>query len=185
MHVMWNRGKRKSPLFQILALLASRRRSDRPCRVLRALLQFICFLWFYILFFHYNLILRTAQSLQSFFRHSLFASHYLYLLLRPFQSFYFSVHDHLVVSNQIVGCIPGLHSGWHFRGYLLKHDFALHKLFWLCRQCPAAAVLQTCLYRISAGWKTNRCRGGFLLHSVSFVNLFTEQTKKHLLILRS
>lgn len=50
MHVMWNRGEWKSPLFQILALLASRRRSDRPCRVLRALLQFICFLWFYILF---------------------------------------------------------------------------------------------------------------------------------------
>mgnify|MGYP006982337963 CR=1 FL=1 len=46
MHVMWNRGEWKSPLFQILALLASRRHSDRPNRVLRALLQFICFLWF-------------------------------------------------------------------------------------------------------------------------------------------
>lgn len=34
---------------------------------------------FIFCFFHYNLILRTAQSLQSFFRHSLFASHYLYL----------------------------------------------------------------------------------------------------------
>jgi len=39
-----------------------------------------------------------------FFRHSLFASHYLYLLLRSFQSFY--VYDHLVMTDQIVGCIP-------------------------------------------------------------------------------
>ena len=67
MHVMWNKGKQKSPLFQILALLASRRRSDRPNRVLRVLLQFICFYNFILCFYHYNLILRTAQSLQSFF----------------------------------------------------------------------------------------------------------------------
>lgn len=126
MHVMWNRGKRKSPLFQILALLASRRRSDRPNRVLRVLLQFICFLWFYILFLSLFDSSDCTVFTIFFVRHSLFASHYLYLLLRPFQSFYFSVYDHLVVSNQIVGCIPGLHSGWHFRGYLLKHWFLKH-----------------------------------------------------------
>ena len=127
MHVMWNKGEWKSPLFQILALLASRRRSDRPCRVLRALLQLSVFYDFIFCFFHYNLILRTAQSLQSFFRHSLFASHYLYLYqvipiflffcVRPFG------HD---------GSNRWLHSGWHFRGYLLKHRFRSAQTFFDC-----------------------------------------------------
>lgn len=124
---------------------------------------------FIFCFFHYNLILhnlifRTAQSLQSFFP-----------ALVVCQSLF--IFAFKVVPIFLFFCVrPFGHDG---------SNFALHKLFWLCRQCPAAAVLQTCLYRISAGWITNRCRGGFLLHSVNFVNLFTEQTKKHLLILRS
>ena len=66
---MRNRGKRKSPLFQILALLASSRRSDRPCRVLRALLQFICFYCF--IFCFCDLILAFA-SFAFFGLHSLY-----------------------------------------------------------------------------------------------------------------
>lgn len=71
------------------------------------------YLFFMILYFVFIIIDSSDCTVFTIFfvRHSLFASHYLYLLLRPFQSFYFSVYGHLVVSNQIVGCIPGLHSG--------------------------------------------------------------------------
>ena len=62
---------------------------------------FFIIIWFFIIWFF------GLHSLYNlFFRHSLFASHYLYLLLRSFQSFYFSVYDHLVMTDQIVGCIP-------------------------------------------------------------------------------
>ena len=101
MHVMWNRGKRKSPLFQILALLASRRRSDRPNRVLRV--------WFFGLHSLYNLFCPALVVCQSLF---IFAFKtvpiFLFFCARPF------------------GCVKPnrwLHSGWHFRGYLLKHWF--------------------------------------------------------------
>jgi hypothetical protein len=30
----------------------------------------------------------------------------IYISIRSFQSFYFSVYDHLVMTDQIVGCIP-------------------------------------------------------------------------------
>ena len=79
---------------------------------------------FIFCFFHYNLILhnlifRTAQSLQSFFPalvvcQSLFifafkaVPIFLFFCVRPFG------HD---------GSNRWLHSGWHFRGYLLKHRF--------------------------------------------------------------
>lgn len=121
MHVMWNRGKWKSPLFQILALLASRRRSDRPCRVLRTLLQFSCnlsvfydfifciIIWFFGLYSLYNLFCPALVVCQSLF---IFAFKtvpiFLFFCARPF------------------GCVEPnrwLHSGWHFRGYLLKHRF--------------------------------------------------------------
>lgn len=89
---------------------------------------------FIFCFFHYNLILRTAQSLQSFFRHSLFASHYLYLYqvvpiflffcVRPFG------HD---------GSNRWLHSGWHFRGYLLKHRFRSAQTFLIVPTMPSCS----------------------------------------------
>lgn len=118
MHVMWNRGKWKSPFFQILALLASRRRSDRPNRVLRVLLQFICFLWFYILFLSLFDSSDCTVFTIFFVRHSLFSSHYLYL--------YQVVPIFLFFCARPFGCVEPnrwLHSGWHFRGYLLKHWF--------------------------------------------------------------
>lgn len=134
MHVMWNRGKRKTPLFQILALLASRRRSDRPNRVLRALLQFICFLWFYILFFFiiiwffiiwffglhslYNLFCPALVVCQSLFIFTFkTVPIFLFFCARPFG------HD---------GSNRRLHSGWHFRGYLLKHRFRSAQTFFDC-----------------------------------------------------
>ena len=184
MHVMWNKGKWKSPLFQILALLASRRRSDRPNRVLQALLQFICFLWFYILFL--SLFDSSDCTVFTIFFSGTPGNRCLPVII------YICFLDR---SNLFIFLCTTIWS-WRikslaaFRLTFLRISFKAPislciDFFWLCRQCPAAAVLQTCLYRISAGWKTNRCRGGFLLHSVNFVNLFTEQTKKHLLILRS
>ena len=128
MHVMWNKGKWKSPLFQILALLASRRRSDRPNRVLQVLLQFICFLWFlYFVFIiiwffglHslYNLFCPALVVCQSLF---IFAFKtipiFLFFCARPF------------------GCVEPnrwLHSGWHFCRYLLKHRFRSAQTFFDC-----------------------------------------------------
>ena len=119
MHVMWNRGEWKSPLFQILALLASRRCFGWPNHVLRALLQFICFfmilyfvfiiIWFFGLYSLYNLFCPALVVRQSLF---IFAFRtvpiFLFFCVRPF------------------GCVEPnrwLHSGWHFRGYLLKHWF--------------------------------------------------------------
>lgn len=85
---------------------------------------------FIFCFFHYNLILhnlifRTAQSLQSFFPalvvcQSLFifafkvVPIFLFFCVRP------SGHD---------GSNRWLHSGWHFRGYLLKHRFRSAQTF--------------------------------------------------------
>lgn len=125
MHVMWNRGKRKSPLFQILALLASHRRSDRPCRVLRVLLQFICFYCF--IFYFCDLILAFASF-------AFFGLHSLYNLFCPAlvvcQSLFIfafkTVPIFLFFCARRFGCVEPnrwLHSGWHFRGYLLKHRF--------------------------------------------------------------
>lgn len=87
---------------------------------------------FIFCFFHYNLILRTAQSLQSFFRHSLFASHYLYL--------YQVVPIFLFFCVRPFGCVEPnrwLHSNWHFRGYLLKHRFRSAQTFLIVPTMPS------------------------------------------------
>ena len=73
--------------------------------------DFAAFYDFIFCFYHY-LILRTAQSLQSFLSGTrclpviIYIAFKFILLLRSFQSFYFSVYDHLVMTDQIVGCIP-------------------------------------------------------------------------------
>lgn len=132
-------------------------------------------IWFFGLYSLYNLFCPALVVCQSLF---IFAFKtvpiFLFFCARPF------------------GCVEPnrwLHSGWHFRGYHLKHRFRSAQTFLIVPTMPSCSrftnVPLTCLYRISADWKTNRCRGGFLLHSVNFVNLFTGQTKKHLLILRS
>ena len=118
MHVMWNRGKWKSPLFQILALLASRRRSDRPCRVLRTLLQFICFLWFYILFL--SLFDSSDCTIFTIFFSALVVCQSLFIFA------FKTVPIFLFFCARPFGCVEPnrwLHSSWHFRGYLLKHRF--------------------------------------------------------------
>lgn len=89
---------------------------------------------FIFCFFHYNLILRTAQSLQSFFRHSLFASHYLYL--------YQVVPIFLFFCVRPFGCVEPnrwLHSNWHFRGYLLKHRFRSAQTFLIVPTMPSCS----------------------------------------------
>lgn len=64
------------------------------------------FFMIFIFCFYHHLILRTAQSLQSFLSGTRCLQVIIYICIRSSQSFYFSVYDHLVVSNQIVGCIP-------------------------------------------------------------------------------
>lgn len=95
---------------------------------------------FIFCFFHYNLILhnlifRTAQSLQSFFPalvvcQSLFifafkvVPIFLFFCVRPFG------HD---------GSNRWLHSGWHFRGYLLKHRFRSAQTFLIVPTMPSCS----------------------------------------------
>ena len=64
------------------------------------------FFMIFIFCFYHHLILRTAQSLQSFLSVTRCLQVIIYIFIRSSQSFYFSLYDHLVVSNQIVGCIP-------------------------------------------------------------------------------
>lgn len=122
---------------------------------------------FIFCFYHY-LILRTAQSLRNLFVRRCLPV-IIYIAFKVVLIFYFSVYD--IWSLDGSNC--WLHSGWHFRGYLLKHHFICTN-FLIVPTNANCSVYKRCLYRISAGWKANRCRGGFLLHSVSFVNLFTE-----------
>ena len=92
------------------------------------------YLFFMICFYHY-LILRTVQSLQSFFPalvvcQSLFifafkvVPIFLFFCVRPFG------HD---------GSNRWLHSGWHFRGYLLKHRFRSAQTFLIVPTMPSCS----------------------------------------------
>ena len=77
---------------------------------------YLFFMIFIFCFYHYNLILRTAQSLQSFLSGTRCLQVIIYICIRSSQSFYFSVYDDLVVSNQIVGCIPvDIFVGYRFK----------------------------------------------------------------------
>ena len=180
MHVMWNKVKWKSPLFQILALLASRRCFGWPNHVVRALLQFICFLWFYILFL--SLFDSSDCTVFTIFFPALVVCQSLFIFVSGRSNLFIFLCT--TIWSWRIKSLAAFRLAFSWISFKAPISLCTD-FFWLCQQCPAAAVLQTCLYRISAGWKTNRCRGGFLLHSVNFVNSFTGQTKKHLLILRS
>lgn len=119
MHVMWSRGKRKSPLFPDFGSFSvppafrppMPRFADYAAIYLFFMILYFVFIiiWFFGLYSLYNLFCPALVVCQSL---SIFAFKtvpiFLFFCARPF------------------GCVEPnrwLHSGWHFRGYLLKHWF--------------------------------------------------------------
>lgn len=89
---------------------------------------------FIFCFYHY-LILRTAQSLQSFFP-ALVVCQSLFIFA------FKTVPIFLFFCARPFGCVEPnrwLHSGWHFRGYLLKHRFRSAQTFLIVPTMPSCS----------------------------------------------
>lgn len=89
---------------------------------------------FIFCFYHY-LILRTAQSLQSFLSGTRCLPVIIYIAFKVVPIFLFFCvrpfgHD---------GSNRWLHSGWHFRGYFLKHRFRSAQTFLIVPTMPSCS----------------------------------------------
>ena len=96
---------------------------------------------FILCFYHYNLILRTAQSLQSL--QSFFPALPALVVCQSLFIFAFKTVPiflfFCVRSFGHDGSNRWLHSGWHFRGYLLKHRFRSAQTFLIVPTMPSCS----------------------------------------------